>query len=139
MKKFGVLLMLAAAGLLGGVGCNGRGESTITGGYGSSMISGEVHLSGVSNTNPEGVQVSVRGTGMTAILGADGQFAFANIPEGAVLDFSRASDSIDASLALEVTSGFVTVELQQAKSVASTNRSPVAYRAAARRCTSSKA
>jgi len=121
-KKFVVLLMLTAAGLMGGVGCNGRGESTITGGYGSSMISGEVYLSGVSNTSPEGVQVSVRGTGMTTTLGTDGQFAFANIPEGAVLDFSRASDSIDAALSLDATSGFVTVELQQTKAVASTAR-----------------
>jgi hypothetical protein len=120
MKKLAVLMMLAAVGLVAGVGCNGRGESTITGGYGSSAISGEVFLSGVADTSPAGVQVSVRGTGMTATLGTDGKFAFANIPEGAVLDFSRASDSIDAALELGTTSGFVTVELQQAKAVAST-------------------
>lgn len=118
MKKVLILMMLAAAAL---TGCNGRGESTVTGGgYGSSMISGEVHLAGVANTSPAGVQVSVRGTGMTAMLGADGQFAFANVPEGAVLDFQRASDSIEASLGLEPASGFITVELRQASAVATT-------------------
>ena len=91
MKKVLVLMMLAAAGLMG---CNGRGESPVTAGYGSSMISGEVYLSGVANTSPAGVQVSVRGTGMTTTLGADGRLAFANMPEGAVLDFQRASDAI---------------------------------------------
>ncbi|HET8775583.1 MAG TPA: DUF5666 domain-containing protein [Thermoanaerobaculia bacterium] len=118
MKKVLVLMMLAAAGL---TGCSGRGESTVTGGgYGSSMISGEVHLAGVANTSPAGVQVSVRGTGMTATLGADGQFAFANVPEGAVLDFQRASDSIEASLGLEPASGYIAVELRQASAVATT-------------------
>jgi hypothetical protein len=120
MKKVLVLMMLAAVALMG---CNGRGESMITGDYGSSMISGEVHLSGVSNTSPEGVQVSVRGTGMTATLGADGRFAFANMPEGAVLDFQRPSDAIDASLDLDGTASFVTVELQQAKAVATAKKS----------------
>jgi uncharacterized lipoprotein NlpE involved in copper resistance len=119
MKKALVLIVLAAVGLMG---CNGRGESTVTGGYGSSMISGEVHLSGLANTSPEGVQVSVRGTGMTALLGADGRFAFANMPEGAVLDFQRASDAIEASLDLDGTASFVTVELQQARAVATTAR-----------------
>lgn len=119
MKKALVLIMLAAVGL---VGCNGRGESTVTGGYGASTISGEVHLSGVANTSPAGVQVSVRGTGMTALLGADGRFAFANMPEGAVLDFQRASDAIEASLDLDGTASFVTVELQQAKAIATTAR-----------------
>jgi hypothetical protein len=123
MKKIVVLIMLAAVGVMGATGCNGRGESTITGGYGSSMISGEVFLTGVSNTSPAGVEVSVRGTGMTATLGADGQFAFANMPEGAVLDFSRAADGIEASLTLEATSGHVTVELQQAKAVTTAKKS----------------
>lgn len=118
MKKVLILTMLAAAGL---VGCSGRGESTVTGGgYGSSMISGEVHLAGVANTSPAGVQVSVRGTGMTATLGADGRFAFANMPEGAVLDFQRAEDSIEASLGLEPAASFVAVELRQASAVATT-------------------
>jgi hypothetical protein len=121
MKKVVILLMLAAVALLG---CNGRGESTITGGgYGSSVISGEVFLSGVANSSPAGVQVSVRGTGMTAILGADGRFAFANMPEGAVLDFQRGADGIQASLTLDPGATAVTVELQQAQAVATAKKS----------------
>ena len=117
MKKLAVLLMIVAA--VGLMGCNGRGETSITSSYGSSMISGEVVVSGVSNTNPGGVQVSVRGTGMTATLGADGQFAFANMPEDAVLDFRRAADGIEASLRVDASAGgFVTVELQQATATA---------------------
>lgn len=119
MKKAVILLMLAVAL----AGCNGRRESSITGSYGSSMISGEVVLSGVANTSPAGVEVSVRGTGMTSTLGADGQFVFANAPEGAVLDFRRAADGIEASLRLDAASGFVTVDLQQAKATATAKKS----------------
>lgn len=128
MKKILVLMMLAAVGL---VGCNGRDESAVSAGYGSSMISGEVYLSGLENASPAGVQVSVRGTGMTATLGADGRFTFANVPEGAVLDFSRASDAIDASLDLDGTASFVTVELRQANAVATTAKKSGRRRAGA--------
>ncbi|MGZ5444537.1 MAG: DUF5666 domain-containing protein [Thermoanaerobaculia bacterium] len=120
MKRLLILLMLAAVGLMG---CNRRGESPLTGAYGSSMISGEVFLTGVSNTSPAGVQVSVRGTGMTATLGANGQFAFANVPEGALLDFQRTADGIEASLRLDASSGFVTVELRQGKATATAKKS----------------
>ena len=120
MKKLLILMMLGAVGLLG---CNGRGESPITGNYGSSMISGEVVVSGMANTSPAGVEVSVRGTGMTATLGADGQFAFANVPEGAQLDFRRAADGIEASLRVDPTSGFITIELQQNKAAATAKKS----------------
>lgn len=120
MKKTAILLMLAAVSLMG---CNGRGESSITGAYGSSMISGEVFLSGVSNSSPAGVEVSVRGTGMTAMLREDGRFAFASIPEGAQLDFRRAADGIEATLHLDATTGFVTVELQQAKATVTAKKS----------------
>ncbi len=114
MKKVVILLMLVTVALLG---C--RGESLTGGGYGSSTISGEVHLTGVSNSSPAGVQVSVRGTGMTITLGADGRFAFANMPEGAVLDFQRAADGIAASLTLDGSSGFLSVDLRQGKAIAS--------------------
>ena len=113
MKRLLILLMLAAVGLLG---CNRRGESPLTGAYGSAMISGEVFLTGVANTSPAGVQVSVRGTGMTATLGADGQFAFANVPEGT-------ADDIEATLRLDASSGFVSVELQQGKATATAKKS----------------
>lgn len=120
MKKLLILMMLAAVAL---TGCNGRGESTVTGSYGSSMISGEVSLKAVSNTSPAGVEVSVRGTGMTAILGADGQFAFANMPEGAVLDFHRAQDAIEASLTVDASAGFLAIELEQTRATATARKS----------------
>lgn len=120
MKKLLILMLLGAVGLMG---CNGRGESSITGTYGSSMISGEVVVSGMPNTSPAGVEVSVRGTGMTATLGADGQFAFANVPEGAELDFRRAADGIEASLRVDPSTGFVTIELQQNKAAATAKKS----------------
>lgn len=120
MKRLLILLVLATVGLMG---CNRRGESPLTGAYGSATISGEVFLSGVSNTSPAGVRVSVRGTGMTATLGEDGQFAFANVPEGALLDFQRAVDGIEASLRLDASSGFVSIELQQGKATATAKKS----------------
>jgi len=119
MKKLLILTMLGTVALMG---CNGRGESSITSTYGSSMISGEVIVTGMPNTSPAGVEVSVRGTGMTATLGADGQFAFANVPEGAELDFRRAADGIEASLHVDASSGFVTVELQKAAATAKKSR-----------------
>jgi hypothetical protein len=118
MKKVAILLLFAAALTAAALtGCSG--ESLTGGGYGSSVTSGQVHLAGVANTNPAGVQVSVRGTGMTAVLGADGRFAFANMPEGAVLDFQRAADGIEAALTLDGREGFLTVELRPGKAIAS--------------------
>ena len=112
MKRLLVLTMLGAVAVMG---CNGRGESSIVGAYGSSAISGEVVISGMTNSSPAGVEVSVRGTGMTAVLGADGRFAFGNIPDGAELDFRRAADGIDASIHVDANSSFVTVELTARK------------------------
>ncbi|HEV7241656.1 MAG TPA: DUF5666 domain-containing protein [Thermoanaerobaculia bacterium] len=109
MKRLLILTILGVAL----IGCSG--ESSITSTYGSSAISGEVIVTGITNTNPAGIEVSVRGTGMTAILGVDGQFAFANIPDGADLDFRRAEDGIDASIRVDASSGFVTVDLTARK------------------------
>lgn len=121
MKRTIILLLLAALAL---AGCNGRSESTITGGgYGAATVAGEVSLAGVADTSPAGVEVSVRGTGMTATLRADGRFAFANMPEGAILDFRRAADGIEASLALDAGSEFLSVELRPGAAVATTKKS----------------
>lgn len=80
-----------------------RENRDVTGSYGSGMLAGTVVLSGIDGT-PEGVEVSVRDTGMVATLGADGRFAFAGVPEKAVLDFRRA-DGIQASLTVEGNGG----------------------------------
>lgn len=87
-----------------------RGENaTVTGSYGSGMLAGSVVMS-EGEGSPEGVELSVRGTGMTTTLGADGRFVFAGVPENAVLDFRRA-DGIDASLDVNGGKGSVHVEL----------------------------
>lgn len=92
--------------------CNGHHE-TVTGTYGQGMLSGQVVMSQVPNSSPAGVQVTVRGTGMTQTLAADGQFVFAGVPDGAQLDFTRAEDGIEASLAVGQSTGFVVIELAQ--------------------------
>lgn len=91
-----LLMMIAAvAGLLAGCAREGR---DVTGSYGGGMLAGTVVLSGIEGS-PAGVEVSVRDTGMTATLEADGRFAFAGVPDNAILDFRR-GDGIQASLAV---------------------------------------
>lgn len=97
----GVALLFAA--------CRGE-HNSVTGGYGSGMLSGRVVVSGLANPSPTGVEVSVRGTGMTAVLDEGGTFAFSGVPENAELVFRRA-DGIDTSLAVEARAQFLTIEL----------------------------
>lgn len=109
--KLGTVVMIALVALALGA-CRGE-HSTVTGGYGSNVVSGEVSLSGVSNTSPAGVQVSVRGTGMTATLNADGRFTFIDVPSNATLDFSRAEDGINASMSVEQNATAMSISLTQ--------------------------
>jgi hypothetical protein len=84
--KLGLVL---AAALMALAACRGE-RSTITGSYGSGVVTGRVVVvTGVENRSPAGMQVSVRGTGMTTTLAADGGFAFSGVPEGAELLFRR--------------------------------------------------
>jgi hypothetical protein len=89
--------------------CQSERRADVTGSYGSAVLAGKVVLDGIDGT-PEGVVVSVRDTGMATTLTADGRFAFAGVPENAILDFRRA-DGIDASLAVNGSKGSITVEL----------------------------
>jgi hypothetical protein len=104
-------LVVAMAVVAAFTACSGRHES-MTGSYGDGMLSGEVIVTGTRSSSPDGVEVSVRGTGMTVTLSEDGAFAFAGVPEGALLDFRRASDGIAASLRVAEGSGHVVVEVQ---------------------------
>lgn len=104
------LMVMAVLALLVLSACQGQRE-TITGAYGSSMVTGEVVMA--EGVSPAGVEVSVRGTGNAVVLAADGRFAFAGIPEEAELVFQRASDGIDASLRLERNADHVIVDLAQ--------------------------
>jgi hypothetical protein len=105
------LVMLAVIALFLIVACQGNEHATVTGAYGSSVVTGEVVMS--DGGSPLGVEVSVRGTGMTVILAADGQFAFAGVPEEAELVFQRPSDGIEATLRLQPAAGHVVVDLAQ--------------------------
>lgn len=102
--------------------CNGRHE-TPTSTYGQEMLSGEVVMAGATGGSPAGVEIGVRGTGMTMLLGEDGQFSFAGVPDGAELDFRRAADGIEASLRVEQSAGFVHVELAKASATATKAKS----------------
>jgi hypothetical protein len=54
--------------------------------YGDQVVAGQVVMaSEMDNSSPAGVEVSVVGTGMSAILAADGRFTFAGVPANAEL------------------------------------------------------
>jgi hypothetical protein len=89
-----------------------RGErATVTGGYGTSVLSGMVVMG--DGGTPAGVSVTVKGTGLTSVLAADGQFVFAGAPDQAELQFDRAVDGISASMQVSANAGPVVVELAQ--------------------------
>ena len=118
-----VKVWIAAIVVVALAACNGRHE-TPTSTYGQGILSGEVVMAGVTGGNsPAGVEVSVRGTGMTLLLAEDGRFSFAGVPDAAELDFRRAADGIEASLRIDQSAGFVTVELAKASATASKARS----------------
>jgi len=121
--KLKTLALSATVVLLALSGCSRRGHETITGNYGSAFLSGEVVMQGTADSSPAGVVVSVRGTGMSMVLGADGKFAFGDVPDGADLDFRRQGDGIHASLRLEEGASHVVVELGQSAAVRSTSSS----------------
>lgn len=116
LKTLGIALAVFAL-----AACNSRHES-VTGSYGQNTVSGQVVMTGLQNNSPEGLQVSVRGTGMAMTLASDGQFVFAGVPDGAQLDFARASDGVAASLKLDAGSGFVVVEVSQSSAKKSSRR-----------------
>jgi len=101
--------VLVVAALMALVACRGE-QATVTGAYGAGVVVGRVAVTGLNNNSPAGVQVWVRGTGMTTTLAEDGAFTFAEVPENAVLVFRRA-DGIDATLDLQQSSGFIEVTL----------------------------
>jgi Domain of unknown function (DUF5666) len=105
-----VLLLVAA--------CSRRELATAS--YGTELLSGEVS---VRDGSPAGVEVSVRGTGMRAVVAEDGQFVFSGVrAEGTQLDFYRGADGIEASLRLDG-SGFLSVELTKTTATASAKKS----------------
>lgn len=95
MRQKLFILTIAVAAML--TSCR-RHESLLTGSYGEHVVAGQVVMaSEMANSSPAGVEVSAVGTGMSAILAADGRFTFAGVPANAELAFRRA-DGVDARL-----------------------------------------
>ena len=78
MKRHSAALAAVALFLLGA--CS-REHGTLTGAYGSAVVTGEVVMG--EGVSPAGVEVSVSGTGMRSSC-PDGRFAFAVVQEDAV-------------------------------------------------------
>ena len=104
------LLTVLTLSVLGLVGCRGGEKASVTGAYGSGVVSGTVVMA--NGGSPSGVEVSVRGTGMATTLGTAGEFAFAGVPAEADLDFRR-NDGIAASMNLDGASTNMVIELAQ--------------------------
>jgi hypothetical protein len=116
MKRTIVLAVIAML-ILGA--CSSK-ERAVTGTYGDGVLTGQVAMS--EGGSAAGVDVSVSGTGMTTRLGADGQFAFAGVPDGAELVFQRAADGINATMRLESASGHVMIDLTKSEAKKSGGR-----------------
>ncbi|HKB79928.1 MAG TPA: DUF5666 domain-containing protein [Thermoanaerobaculia bacterium] len=122
MRKIEFVVMVAAVLVL--AGCHGH--ETITGGYGNAGVAGVVTMAaGMPNGSPAGVRVVVGGTGMSAVLGTDGRFAFYNVPDTVDLIFQRGdtnahlrAEASPAPLAIEL--GPQEAHLRRGRSVPST-------------------
>lgn len=96
VKNIGVWV-IAVVAMVVSAACH-RDEQSVTGSYGSGVVTGQVTMaSSIANGSPEGVRVTVSGTGMSTVLGADGRFAFTGVPEDAKFHFTR-EDGIDATM-----------------------------------------
>jgi hypothetical protein len=115
-----VTMLMAAVLVL--AACQGERES-VTGQYGAAVMTGQVVMA--DGSSPAGVSVTLRGTSISTVLGADGQFAFAGAPEAGELSFERAADGISALLRIEPAAGRMVVELSKnsAKKSSSKRRS----------------
>lgn len=101
--------------------CARERATPMTGAYGTATLSGQVTMAGTSQTSPQGVRVSVRGTGMATVLGPSGEFTFIDVPENASLDFSRDTDGVQATLRVDDVSKFLAVELTPSTAVHSSS------------------
>src|SRR5262249_15448576 len=101
------IALVVVAAVLALAGC--RGHEAITGGYGSTGVSGVVSMAaGMTNNSPQGVRVAVSGTGMSAGLRPHGRLAVFRAPGNPTLTFSRG----DVSASIKVQgSGVLQIEL----------------------------
>jgi hypothetical protein len=99
------VVVVAMAGL---AAC--REHESLTGTYGMGVVTGQVVMAAGTSASPEGVRVSVVGTGMSTLLGPDGRFTFAGVPGEAELRFTR-DDGIDARLGVPAAGRAFVIEL----------------------------
>lgn len=111
--KTRMVLILSLVALVALTACNN--EKSVTATNGMRQVSGKVVPVGdLEGASPAGIDVRVRGVGVSSVTDASGSFALTGIPEGELeLSFSRAEDGIDATL--EVGSGVsaLTIDLQK--------------------------
>jgi len=107
------LLIFGLVVILGLAACNG--EKSITATNGMRQLTGKVVPVGdIEGASPQGIEVTVRGVGITAVTDATGSFALTGVPDGALeLSFSRSSDGIGATLDVDAGVNALIVELQR--------------------------
>ncbi len=89
--------------------CSGR--ETVTGGYGSGVVTGQVSMAAsLPGASPAGVRLSVAGTGISTLLGEDGRFALSGVPERAELRFTR-DDGISTNVTVAANGPPVAIQL----------------------------
>src|SRR5258708_5098388 len=88
--------------------CNGR--ESVTGGYGSGVVTGTVTMAAGLPSSPAGVRLSVAGTGATTVLGPEGRFLFSGVPKRAELRFTR-EDGISATMSVVANGVPLSIEL----------------------------
>jgi len=115
MKRKMILMLAVVIGLVALVACNET--ATVTGSVGERQVIGTIVPSGdLTGADPAGITVRARSQGVEAVASPDGGFLLMGLPEGELeLQFTRASDGIDATLLLSPGVNDVTVELQKSK------------------------
>jgi len=111
--KSRLLLILGVVVMLALVACNG--EKSVTATNGMRQVTGKVVPVGdLEGSSPQGIEVRVRGVGITSVTDATGSFALTGVPDEALeLSFSRSSDGVDATLDVDAGVDALIVELQR--------------------------
>lgn len=106
-------LWIATIAALSAVGCS-ETESTITGSYGESAISGQVVTVGdLAGQSAAGIEVRARGTGITVVTDSTGKFRIFGVPaETTELSFQR-GEEVSASVDVHPAEGDVLVQLSR--------------------------
>lgn len=106
-----LLAVMVAA--LGAVACS-ETESSLTGGYGNSAVSGQIVPAGdLAGSSAAGIEVRAGGTGMSMVTDASGKFQIFGVPSETIeVSFTR-GEEVSATLELHPAEGNVLVELSK--------------------------